>query len=294
MKKNILYVPLLSICTILLFKNNLEIHTAIIDACTLFITKLFPSLFPMMILCDLFIYFDLPSLFAKIFGSFWVKIFHTSPYGAFLFFLSSFSGSPSNAYAISSLHKEGKIDAGEASHILGFSFFSNPLFLYTMLSLIFPNDLSTVLKLILLPYFLNLFIAFLTRKKTYTFTEIPPKEKENFGNFLSNSIKKAMNTLLFILGSISVFFIINEMINPLNTPLLSGTLEISQGLNSLIKANISNEAKELLAITFISFGGLSIHLQIKGILSDTNISYKTFFIYRIFETILGIIFIFLI
>ena len=106
---------------------------------------------------------------------------------------------------------------------------------------------------------------------------------------LTNSIKNTMNTLLMILGTISIFFLLNAIINPLNIPLVSGFLEISQGLNSLIALDTSLKLKELLTIFIMSFGGLSIHLQIKGILSDTPISYLSFLKGRIIQTILSII-----
>ena len=127
MKKNI-PIFLLFLFTFLIFYQNKEVQVAIIDSCELFITKLFPSLFPMMILCDLFIYFDLPEFFCKYFGSFFSKVFHTSPNGAFAFFISCFSGTPSNAYMIKNLYLENVLTKEEASHILSFSFFTNPLF----------------------------------------------------------------------------------------------------------------------------------------------------------------------
>ena len=294
MKQNKGPLLFLTIFTIILFKNNQAIHDAILSSCELFITRLFPSLFPMMVLSDLFIYFDLPGLLCKWIGPVFQRVFHTSPYGAFAFFISSFSGSPANAYTIKNLHEQGYLSATEASHVLAFSFFSNPLFLYTMLSLIFPNDLLTVLKLILLPYVINLLLGFCLRKKTITLQNMQPNPREDFGVFFSKSIKKAMNTLLFILGTVTIFFILNQILNPCHIPIFSGIFEISQGLNTLVNADISYKLKEILAIFFISFGGLSIHLQIKGILSDTKISYKTFFLYRIYQSILSVFLIFVI
>ncbi len=294
MKQNKGPLLFLTIFTIILFKNNEVIHEAILASCELFITRLFPSLFPMMILSDLFIYFDLPGILCKWIGPFFQKVFHTSPYGAFAFFISSFSGSPANAYTIKNLHEQGYLSAVEASHVLAFSFFSNPLFLYTMLTLIFPNDIYTVLKILLLPYLVNLLLGFFLRKKTIILQKIEPYSREEFGTFFSKSIKKTMNTLLFILGTVTIFFILNQILNPLQIPIFSGIFEISQGLNTLVHADISYKLKEILAIFFISFGGFSIHLQIKGILSDTKISYKTFFLYRIYQTVLSILFIFLV
>lgn len=293
MKQNKGPLIFLTFFTIILFINNNQVHKAILEGCELFITKLFPSLFPMMILSDCFIYFGLPEFLCKYIGNAFSKLFHVSPYGAFAFFTSCFSGSPSNAYIIKNLYLKNYLTEEEAAKLLSFSFFSNPLFLFTMLSLIFPDNLYIILKLLLLPYVANFILGFLAKKEDIVINSTMKKRKENFGAMLSQSIKNAMNTELMILGSISIFFIINAIINPQNIPFISGLLEISQGLNRLIGLSVSTKLKEILAIIFISFGGLSIHLQIKGILSDTNISYLKFLKGRIYQTILSVILIFI-
>ena len=295
MKQNKGPLIFLTIFTIFLFKENVVIHDTIILSCELFLTKVFPALFPMMILSNLFIYFGLPELLCQYLGKGFQKLFHTSPYGAFAFFISSFSGSPANAYTIKNLEQQGYLNNEEASFVLSFSFFNNPLFLYTMLSLIFPNKPLVVIKLILLPYVINLTLGFLTRKKEPNEgKKILSTPEKNFGSFLSTSIKETMNTLLFVLGTISIFMLLNALINPQKIPIIAGILEISQGLNSLININLTSKIKEILAILFISFGGLSIHLQIKGIISDTKISYQKFLKMRILQTLISCLIIFVI
>ena len=88
--------------------------------------------------------------------------------------------------------------------------------------------------------------------------------------------------------------LLNALINPQKIPIIAGILEISQGLNSLININLTSKIKEILAILFISFGGLSIHLQIKGIISDTKISYQKFLKMRILQTLISCLIIFVI
>lgn len=287
MKNDKFPLIILTFITIFIFKNNLLVHDAIINACNLFVFKIFPSLFPMMIISDLLIYFKLPELICHYFGSFFQKIFYINPYGLFAFFISCFSGSPTNAYTIKNLNLNGYLTCDEASHVLSFSFFNNPLFLNSMLLLIFPNNPLIVLKLILIPYIVNLFLAFITRQKNFNNTFSINRTNDNFGIFFTNTVKKAMNTLIFILGIITIFYLINIIINPLKLPFITGLLEISQGLNSLIDFTSSLKLKELLTTYFISFGGLSIHFQIKGIISDTNISYLKFLKFRIYQTIIS-------
>lgn len=238
-------------------------------------------------------FFGLPELLCKLFGPLFQKIFHVSAYGTFAFFLSCFCGSPSNAYIIKNLYFEGYLTEREASKILSFSFFSNPLFLYTMLNLIFKENTLVVFLLLLLPYFINIIIGVFEKKDPIIYKDIKITNKESFGTKLSSSIKNAMNTNLLILGSITIFFILNKVINPLNLPLISGFLEISQGLNTLVFLSGSLKIKALLATFFISFGGLSIHLQIKGILSETPISYKEFLKGRIKQVLFSFVIVFL-
>ena len=158
-----------------------------------------------------------------------------------------------------------------------------------MLNLIF-KDKIIILKLFLIPYISNLIVGFILRPKTINNNQlIKINNSKTFIETLLESIKKSMNTMLIILGTITLFFILNAIINPLNNPLISGFLEISQGLKSLELANLSINVKQLYTLLFVCFGGLSIILQIKSILTDTNISLKTFIKARLIQTLIAII-----
>ena len=244
----------------------------------------------MLILCDLFVYTGLPEILCNLFGNLFSKVFHTSPYGAFAFFMSLFSGTPANAYLIKNLVNQKKITPNEAEYIFSFSFFTNPLFYFNMLNYLFKGNNNLILKLFLFPYFTNLLLAYIFRPsqklidKKISFLE---KNTSSFSYVLINSIKNSVNTLLMILGTITIFFIINSLINPSNIPFISGILEISQGLNNLYNLDIFH--KILFTLLFISFGGLSIYFQIISIFIDTHISLNSFFKFRFFQCLLAII-----
>ena len=59
------------------------------------------------------------------------------------------------------------------------------------------------------------------------------------------------------------------------------------GLQSLSLLSISDCYKVVIATMFISFGGLSVHLQVLSQLVDTDISYQIFFIARIFHALIS-------
>src|SRR5699024_7144948 len=98
---------------------------------------------------------------------------------------------------------------------------------------------------------------------------------KRFGSIITNSLINTINTLLLILGVITTFLIITTIIDNnfnlslLNKSLLSGFLEMTQGLKHVSLLNISNNYKALLICMIISFGGLSVHTQILSIISDT-------------------------
>ena len=288
MKQNKAPLIILTAITIYIFKNSIVIQESILNGCNMFFTKVFPSLFPMMILTDCFVYFDVPNIIFKYLGNTFQHLFGLSSHGIFAFLTSTFSGSPANAYLLKNLVEKQYLSNEEASRILSYAFFSNPLFLYSMLSFIFPNDFITVIKLLLLPYFINILIGIGMRKSNYINVFLEQEKKNDFGVMISQSIRNTMNTLLFVLGAICLFFLLNRIINPNNVAFFSGILEISQGLNSFIGIEMAHFWKEILISILISFGGLSIHLQIKGILSDTNISYFSFLKGRMIQCILSV------
>ena len=292
--KNKLFLGLSLISMILLFIKMPIINESVITACILFVTRVYPSLLPMLIICDIFLYFDLPLLFAKSLGKFFKIIFHSSSYGPFIFIISLFSGTPTNVYVLKKLYLEKKISLNEANKFLSFSYFANPLFLYTMLTFIFKNNKKIILPIFIMPYIVNTLIGIFSRK-TIDIALLDNKTiKEEFGTYFVNSIKNAMNTLLMILGVITIFYIIGSLINPSKNIILTGLLELTSGLYELGTRNINISLKALLAIIFINFGGLSIHLQVKGIISDTLISYLSFIKGRVIATIISIILFFLI
>ena len=160
-----------------------------------------------------------------------------------------------------------------------FTYFANPLFLYTMLNSIF-NSFNVTIKLMIIHYLSNIIIYLIFKKKIlYT-----PTVTNNTKFDIAGSIKKAMTTTTMVLGAITFYLVISDILQ-LNI-FLRGLLEMTQGLNALIGRDLF--AKEILAIIFLSFGGLSVHTQVKCILDETDLKYKCFFIGRIYQTLIAV------
>lgn len=278
-----------------IFKNNNVVAGVIINAVNLFLNKVFVSLFPMFIINDILVNVGLPFFFYKLFNPFFKKLFHTSGIAAYVFIMSLISGTPSQAYILKNLVQNKTITEQEASHYLYFTYFSNPLFLTLILSSIFSINIA--IKIILIHYISNIIIGVLIRKNAPEIREIKINYTSslNIGNVLIKSISKAVSTLLMILGTIVFYMLLSFLIvqtipvTGILKVIISGFLEITNGLNSLASLFVALKLKEIIAVAIISFGGISIHTQIKSLLEDTSISYSSFFKGRVMQTIISII-----
>ena len=278
----------------LILKNNTEVAEVIINAVNLFFKKVFVSLFPMFILNDLLISLNIPYYFYLLFNKLFIKVFSTSGLGAYVFIMSLISGTPSNAYILKELVEEKNLTNEEASHLLAFTYFSNPLFLTMMLSSIF--NMTTSIKIMIIHYISNIIIGIILRNKAPKITKSSFKvTTPKIGSTLIKSINKSISTLLIILGTVAFYMLLTYIItsiiptNPFLKTITGGFLEITNGLNNLTNLGVNSKIKEIIAIAIISFGGLSIHTQIKAILEDTKIKYNNFLKGRIMHVIIGIV-----
>lgn len=284
LKKSIILV-LTFVFLILLFKDPSISKESIAKSFSLWINNLVPSLFPMIIINEILINYSFPSVICSIFYKPFNKIFKLSYNGTYLFVMSTFIGTPANAILLKNMLDKKMVQIEEINKLLYVCYFSNPLFLYNMLSLIFSNK-KIVLFLLVSHYLANFIILFLIRNKYQANTDNKIKiESVSLSKLLPNAIKKAFNSLIVVLGVISFYLLISDYF--LTTTIFKGLLEITTGLNSLIINQSSS--KKILAIIIINFGGLSIFTQIKSILEDTNLNFINYFKGRILQIIISLL-----
>ena len=289
--KKIFTIILLFSFIYLLFRYNFILQTSVNDAVILWLTKVFPSLFIMFIINDLIINSHILDNLCNLISPLFNKIYNVSGTSLECFLLCIFSGTPSSAYIIKEMLQNNSIHESDANKLISFTFFSNPLFLYNILSISFNKFIT--LKIIIIHYLTNLLIGLFFIKNKSTTNNIKIKKINNTSiiNLIPKSISKSFNTLLMILGTITFYMIISNYLlkiiplNILGEVILRGILEITQSLNILPNLNILSIIKEILALAIISFGGLSIHTQILNIISDTNIKYRNFLIGRILHVL---------
>lgn len=139
--------------------------------------------------------------------------------------------------------------------------------------------------IILLSHYLSNFIIGVIVRKLNNISNSTSNEQEknlHLGPIFVNAIKSSIDTLLLILGTLTCFLMISSIIinrfdlNSYNSLLIKSILEITMGLKELSLFSFSNLTKVILSSCILSFGGLSVHMQVISQLIDTDISYKSF------------------
>lgn len=299
---NLLYITFICVLTIEVLINNKIVLNSVRTSFSIWQNNIFPSLFPFFIIGNILISLGLPQILGELLKHITYKLFKINKNGAFIIILSMLSGFPSAASYIKEMCINGDINKEEASKLLTFTHFSNPLFILGSVS-IFLNDSKVCIPILISHYIGNLFVGLIFRNynssnkdnsKIDIKTSIKSiKNNKSFGKILSSSISNGINTLLLILGTISVFLILTSLINNIfnlngiNKTIISGIFEMTQGLKSLEYLNISVNLKGLIAVIILSFGGLSVHMQVITIISDTKIKYFPYFIGRILHAIIS-------
>lgn len=284
MKNKLTKLTIIIFFILIFIKKDIMYYT-IYNTVILWFKNIVPNLLPMFIITSLIIESNLIINICNIFGKLFNKIFKCSNYGIFIYFLSLFTGSPSNAKYINDLVNNNLISNTLSDKLLLFTSNYNTLLIYSLLTLYLNKSIS--IKIISIIIISNIIVGLIFRNINYIDLKTNYiKRKIN----ISKIIKDTIDTLLMILGTLIFFNIIINLLpikNMLLKNILNGFLEITTGLKGLEYIDISTNIKILLSTIYLSFGGLSIHTQIKSILPDTN--YTLFLKSRLYAMIISLI-----
>lgn len=268
-----------------------------INALLIFREKLFPSIFPFFVLSFLFINMGYPLILNKYFKNITRKIFHLSENTSFILLMSIISGFPSGAKYIVKDYSNNYITKEEGNQLLLFTHFANPLFVLGTCGILL-NSKRLAYKILICQLFANIILGILVRPKEITISpkkEVVSTTTPSLISILPDAINEAMEVLIFMLGSITIFqFFTNCFLLFTNETvffktIFTGIMDLTSGINLVPTLSISIELKALLMLIFITFGSLSVHLQVINAIKNTNLSYTNFFIGRILESIIAVI-----
>ncbi len=297
MKKysNLIIVVLCFTTLILILLNKSLISKTIITSFGIWFNTLVPSMFPMFVLSDILINYNFTEYISKNIIDFVSKIFNISRSAVLIVFLSMISGFPTNAINIRNAYDNNMISKKEAEHLLLFNHFANPLFVLETVGVFYLGNNKYGIIILTSLILSSIIIGILFRNKNdYSINNYISKydKSQSFGNVLSDSIRKSINSLLMISGTITLFLVLSTLIiNVFNlniyiSTVIQGILEMTMSIASLAMLNVSDTIKVVASSMIIAFGGLSIHIQVISSMDD-KIRYRNYFIGRVYHVIIS-------
>ena len=300
MKKSIL---LLECCTCFLIYALLRFPDALLlasaESVQLWLTKVFPSLFPFLVACGILLRIGAARQMGKLLQPFMQPFFRLPGIAAFPFFFGMLAGYPMGAKLTALLYEEKQLSLADAQHLLTFSNCPGPLFLIGTVGVSFFGTaaygyllwLSAFLGAICTGLFLRL-----PKKECLLSSRTPsPSAHTSLTEVLSCAVADALQTILLIGGYLILFGVLSAAMAeiglfsllsrlffflPLSTETLhgicSGLLEMTNGAYLLSRSADALPLRLGLTAFLVSFGGLSIIGQTLGVLAAVPISKKDY------------------
>ncbi len=308
--KSVNVIILVVFFTILKFllSNSNEVVITVLQSMDIFIHKLFPILFPFFVLSSLMMEYGVVDFLGELMKNITSKRFKMNQKIAFPLLFSTISGFPSGAKYTSMLYQDGEITKKEANQLLGFTHFANPAFIFGTVGSVFLNN-KTLALLIFLSHLLGGILTgmWITRRNTVhtkrahvslkkAIDKMEEKRKTNknpFGKVLAKSISNTLENLFSILGTITFFMIMAKFVITLlplpqyGAIIFKGILEMTQGIEAISSTSCSFLLKGLAITFFLSFGGISVHMQVVSMISNTDLSYANYLKARIIHVMIA-------
>ncbi len=283
---------------LLVFINSEIITSTFIGTSIILINTLLPNLFILFLFTDLLSSQEVEKLFDNKAGHTFKNIFgFKSVIQPFILLISMIAGIPSTSKLIRSYIDDGKITSKQAKHLLLISAYVNPLYIINGVGIYIYGSKLIGAQIFIISVVSNLLIGLILRfrygnddsKNELEDIKYEKKSSDNILLVFLESTKKNTTIILNIFSIIVVFTILFEVINhSLNNILdpIYPFFEITYGIFRVSILNLPIAFELALVTMYISFAGVSIHIQIYYILDDKEL-YKHFLKGRLIQAILS-------
>jgi len=324
LKRNIISIMFLlfAICLIIFSKSNI---IAVKNSLNIWVNNVIPSLLPFFMATELLNYTNIPNIIGNIFNRIMRPLFNVPGIGAYALFMGIISGYPIGAKIVTNFRNNNLCTKEEAERLITFTNNSGPLFILGTIgiTLFFDTYIGLLLLIthILSAICVGIIFSFWKKNKNEDRNYYISSASITFnslGEVLSKSILSAINSIISIGGFIVFFGIIlsimqkshilnfikillSPIFNLTNIdtkfiiPILSGILELTNGVTLISAISSKNLGINVIACAFLlGFGGISIMLQVLSIISKSDISIKPYILGKLLHGMLSAIFTFLI
>lgn len=287
-KKNIIIIYIFIILELLILFNSNIIIKSVNSSSLMFIKKIFPSLFPTMLIGNILIKSNVYLIIPKKIKAFLFKKFNFSNSTMELFIISLITGSPSSAMYINNYLNNGLINKKEAEALLCSTHFINPLFIVAGVGVGVFNSVKIGFVLLIMLFISTLIKIYLNKNNFKNNKKINLNIKNtNLITNITSSIKESINALLLIFGIVVIFNILVSLVSNIldlsgfASCIINGLLEMTGGIIKLSNLNINIYIKIFLAYYFLNFGGLCIQMQSMSMIDNKKIRYLKYLNFRL-------------
>lgn len=287
---------------------------AIKSGLKLWANSVIPSLFPFFVATELLMHTQIVFQIGILLNKFMKPIFNVRGEGAFAFIMGIISGYPMGAKIATNFRQNNICSKEECERLLSFTNNSGPLFIIGTVGILMYGNTAIGLLLFITHILACLTVGFLfrfwkinsrnhTQNSSSSFYNAKPKKEVSFSNLgevLAESITTSISTILLIGGFVVIFSSIisilkssgilanvSIILSPIFTffnidtsfvsPLLSGFLEITNGINLISNISCKKISINIIFTAFLlGIGGISVLLQVLSITSKTDLSIKPY------------------
>jgi sporulation integral membrane protein YlbJ len=309
--KNILITALCSLLIIqIVLTPKLCINSALIGL-NLFINKVFPSLFPFLVITSLMMGYDGVNIYSKVFGNILCRPLRLPLQCTFALMISILCGYPLGAKYACDLYEQGDIDNKTCQRLINIATNTSPLFAIGAVGTSMLNS-SYVGYLLLLTNYISCFImGLLLPCKNSTYKRIIIKNKKleskNIGNIIKESIESSIKTSLSIGGFVIIYSVIISIIKSnilfdiavkkinyatgiernLLEGILLGVVEMTNGCYLISTTTADMYVKAIIISFLLAFSGFSIISQVHSFTFKHNLSMKSYILRKFIQGVIG-------
>lgn len=281
--------------------------TSAISGASLFFFKVFPSLFPFLVLSGIIIGYDGINIYSKILGTVLCRPLKLPSDCSFVLIVSALCGYPLGAKYTCELYDNKMISLKTAERLLNIASNPSPLFVIGAVGTSMLGS-SKYGYLLLISTYLSCYIMglILPSDKSYIHASKFMRSNHkavNFGSILKSSIDNSASTCISICGFVTIFSVINSILKSstlLNTALsklsyilhapfsaLQGTLlgfiEMTNGCNEISSSLIDIRIKFIIISFLLSFSGISVIMQVYSFTYKYDFCFKKYISLKILQ-----------
>lgn len=279
------FLMLIGACALLLFPQLSA--RAVTESLSICASSIIPSLFPFMILTDLWIISGCADYIGRISSKWMRACFHMPGISASALITGAVGGFPLGAKTVTSLYSDGKLTKAQSEHLLLYCSNAGPAFIFGVIGQRIFHSTTAAMLLWGIHLAGALILGVLFRPK---YRALPsedsgaPATKPTDGGFVSAITKAGLDTIrictFVILFSIVSTFIESILPTAIKTtavsPLLFGLIELA-GSTSHFQHIAPHIAFVLLSI-LLAWNGCCVHLQVSSVVSQSGLSMKKYFV----------------